>query len=378
MPALTIRTLLIVGLCAFEHSLDAAASSNVKQLELQAKQAFSREDYDAAVRLITEALQIEPNSISLHYARGVAYGRKGENDSAIRDYTEVIRLKPAVGIAYVDRGACYVNKGEYQRALSDYNQAIRLNSRDARAYCDRADLEDHVLHQADKALADYTQAIRLAPKFQRAYFNRGQHFHGRHEYTRALADFNQAVRLMPNDVDAYAARAKVYARLGDRAHAITDANKAIKLGPTTKMYLQRAVDFEMRAVAYKIVGQPALALRDLREAVRLAPRDSIANGSLAWFLATCSDEHVRNGSEAVVYAEKACELSRWDESGFIETLAAAYAEAGDFDRAIKYQRQSLSDPTLIPKNREEREKHLNLYQQRKPFREYEFEEDEPR
>jgi hypothetical protein len=49
-------------------------------------------------------------------------------------------------------------------------------------------------------------------------------------------------------------------------------------------------------------------------------------------------------------------------------LAAAYAEAGDFDQAVKYEKQSLSDSSMAPKERQEREKRLALFQQRKPFR----------
>jgi Tfp pilus assembly protein PilF len=133
------------------------------------------------------------------------------------------------------------------------------------------------------------------------------------------------------------------------------------------MSLAQAFDLRMRADAYKIIGQPELALRDLREAVRLMPKDPTANNSLAWFLATCPEERFRNGTEAVSATTKACELSQWERSGSIDTLAAAYAEVGDFDQATKYEKQSI-DASLSPKKREEYEKRLALFQQRKPFR----------
>lgn len=313
-----------------------------------------------------------PNSIGARATRAVAYYRKGDTDNSIRDHTEVIRLKPNFSASYVDRGAAYAVKHQYDKALSDYNQALRLNPKDARAYCDRADLEDYVLNQPDKALGDYNAAIRYAPKFQRAYFNRAQHFQGERDYQRALTDLTEAIRLMPNDSDAYAARAHAYARLGDRTHAIADANTAIKLGPTTKMYLERSVDFRSRASAYIVVGRYELALRDLREAVRLTPNDTGANGSLAWFLATCPDGHLRNGGEAVTLAKKAHEMSGGERFAFNDTLAAAYAEIGNFHQAAKFQRQSLEDPTLTAKQKETREERLNLYEQQKPFRDDPF------
>ena len=94
----------------------------------------------------------------------------------------------------------------------------------------------------------------------------------------------------------------------------------------------------------------------------------ISHSNLAWFLATSSSDRFRNGTEAVSAAKNACELSHWQNSGFIDALAAAYAEARDLEQAVKYEKQSLTDSSLAPKERQEREKRLALFQQRKPFR----------
>jgi tetratricopeptide (TPR) repeat protein len=360
---------LVIAFCASGNHLNAAPDARSKQLELQAKKAISHGNYDAAIRFATDALQLTPDSPALLYGRSIAYYRKGDLDNAIKDLNEVIRLKPTVGAPYVDRGSSYARKSWPDKALSDFNQAIRLGPRDARAYCDRADLEDQLLRQPDKALADYNQAIRLAPDFQRAHFNRGTHFIGQHDYARAIADYTRAIRLAPNDLGAYAYRAYAYAKQGDRAGALANATTALRLKPTAVWYMDRVNDLALRAKAHRIMGQPELALRDLREAVRLAPRYPPANSGLAWFLATCPEERFRNGTEAVSLAKKACEIWHWENSEFIDNLAAAYAEAGNFDQATKYEQQSLNDRSLAAKEREEREKRLQLYQQRKPFRE---------
>ena len=298
--------------------------------------------------------------------RGMEYYRKGDNDNAIKAADEAIRLQPTLPILYIDRGSAYQSKGQPDKALADFDRAIQLDPNSARAYCDRAILEDE-LRQPEKALADYNEAIRLAPDFQRAYFDRGVHFFERHDYEHAIADFTHAIRLMPNDLSAYAYRAYAHAKRGDRADAVADATTAIKLKPT-EMRLWRIVDLDLRAKAHRIVGQSELALRDLREAVRLMPNDHTANGNLAWVLATCPEERFRNGTEAISTSKKACELSRWKSSGCYDTLAAAYAEAGDFGNAVKYEKQALNDSSLAPKEREEREKRLALFQQRKPYR----------
>jgi tetratricopeptide (TPR) repeat protein len=252
--------------------------------------------------------------------------------------------------------------------LADFNRAIQLDPKNARAYCDRAILRDELLRQPDEALADYNQAIRLAPNFERAYFDRGVHYFGRHDCERAIADYTDATRLMPNDLSAYAYRAYAYAKQGDHARVFADASTALKLKPT-EMRLWRVTDLDLRAKVYRVLGQSELALRDFREALRLMPKDHIANDNLSWFLATCPEDRFRNGTEAVSVAKRACELSHWEGSGCYDTLAVAYAEAGDFEQAVKYEKQALNDSSLAPKEREESTKRLALFQQRKPFRE---------
>jgi tetratricopeptide (TPR) repeat protein len=262
----------------------------------------------------------------------------------------------------------YQSKGERDKALADFNRAIQLDPKSARAYCDRAILEDELLQQPEKALADYDEAIRLAPDFKRGYFDRGAHFRERHNYERAIADFTRAIQLMPNELSTYGQRAYAYAKEGDHAHALADANVAIRVQPRN-FYLWRADDLRLRAEAHTILDQMELALRDFREAVRVAPKSSGAHDELAWFFATCPDNRSRNGTEAVSVAKKACELSHWERPGCYDTLAVTYAELGDFDQATKYEKRALNDSSLAPKEREERERRLALFEQQKPFRE---------
>jgi TPR repeat protein len=115
--------------------------------------------------------------------------------------------------------------------------------------------------------------------------------------------------------------------------------------------------------------------RDYRKALDLfhkaldqGPHPNVFN-DFAWFLATCPDDSQRNGKQAVEYATKACALTEWKLANFIGTLAAAYAEIGDFNAAIKYQKQAMGIPDTDYPDRQQMERSIELYGHQKPYRE---------
>lgn len=90
--------------------------------------------------------------------------------------------------------------------------------------------------------------------------------------------------------------------------------------------------------------------------------------ALARLLATCPDDKARDGKRAVEYATTACERTGWKDPMYLDTLAAAYAEAGQFEEAVRYQTRALEDPTLKGDLRKAARQRLELYRQKKPFR----------
>ena len=92
-----------------------------------------------------------------------------------------------------------------------------------------------------------------------------------------------------------------------------------------------------------------------------------ANGNLAWLLATCPDPKFRNGEKALENATKACELTAFKQSSKLESLAAAYAEIGNFNDAINTQVRAI-ELALNAKKKPEMEERLALYRSNKPYR----------
>lgn len=108
-------------------------------------------------------------------------------------------------------------------------------------------------------------------------------------------------------------------------------------------------------------------MAQLTEAVRLDPSDIDSQEWLARFLAACPDAAVRDGKKAVALGLKVCEASQWSGTS-LDVLAAAYAEAGDFENAVKHVKRALESNDLEAVHRSRVEKRLKLYEARKPYR----------
>ena len=144
--------------------------------------------------------------------------------------------------------------------------------------------------------------------------------------------------------------------------AFADCSEAIRLEP------RNAAFYETRGLALASKKEIEKALNDFNEAIRIDPRYAHAYNSRAWLWATCPDNRYRDGRRAIESASKACELSEYTDAFHVGTLAAAHAEAGEFEAAVKWQ---LKANALYPdaKDLKDGEARLKLYQDKEPYRE---------
>jgi RNA polymerase sigma factor (sigma-70 family) len=239
---------------------------------------------------------------------------------------QAMAINPQDAAGYIRRGRNYLNRGDYDQAIADFNQALQLN-----------------------------------PTAAGAYFSRGRANKLKGNYEQALADYNEAIRLNPQMVAAYVNRGQIYNMAGHYDDAITDFNQAIQLDP------ERPIPYLNRGVAYGAKAEYDKAVADFNSALELDPDFSPAYNNLAWTLATCPQAALRNGQQAVQDATKACALSGWNNINQLDTLAAAYAEAGDFENAVKSETKVLATPNLAPEDAAIAKDRLALYQAHQPY-----------
>ena len=228
---------------------------------------------------------------------------------------------------YLARALTWRDRREHDKALADCDAALRLNPENPDAYAIRAGLRtDKAEH--DLAIADYSRVIKLDPGNAWAYCSRGLAWFEKRDYDKAIVDLDRSIRLDPGSPWSYSNRGMVW-------------------------YEKKAYD---KAVA------------DLDRALGLDPDNADALNGRAWIWATCAAAKYRDGKQAVALATRASERTEWKEPGVLDTLAASYAESGDFDAAVKWQTKANA---MFPEGKEKSEgaARLKLYQARKPYRE---------
>jgi tetratricopeptide (TPR) repeat protein len=226
--------------------------------------------------------------------------------------------------AHLNQGIGYINDRQWDKAILEMNEALRFNPTNTIALEYRAGAHFANGH-LEQAVTDYGLVIKIDPKNDRALYNRGAAYSAKEEFDKALLDFDRCLRLNPTNDLAYKARADIY---------------------------------------YYKKGDFRKAVEDYRKALKLTPDDARIMNVLAWLYASCSDKLIRSGEQASVLAEKACALTGWKNSDYIDTLAAAYAEIGDFEKAVKYQQQALA---VAGSSDIDKANRLELYRDRKPY-----------
>ncbi len=193
--------------------------------------------------------------------------------------------------------------------------------------------------------------------------SRGNAYYYIGEYNRAIADFDESIWLIPNSAVAYFNRGWAHSEQGEYIRAIKDFDEAIRLGGDDAIYVRG------RGWAYYRKGEYDRAIEDLDLAIRLNPADAITLNSKAWILATARSTDLRDGHEAIRLAREAVRLI--DNPAIRDTLAAAYAEAGQFDNAVAAQERAIEMLRTAGRDDEvaDYQTRLDLYRYGQPYRE---------
>ncbi len=310
----------------FSHALKVTDRNYVACLQLgSALQSEGKPD--EALPLFAEAINIAPRFAEGQYNLGRVLLEKGRLDEAVSHLNSALTLNPELASAYTELGLAMMKQGKFEEAAANLVTAVKRKPDDPDAHYNLATLW-LVESKLDAAIVEFTEAVRLKPDFVQAQGNLGVALMRAGRAREGVGHLVEAVRLSPRDAEARFNLGLAFLEQWDAEAAVRQFSVALRLKPG------EAKTHYHLAMALARLHKSKEAIQEFHEAVRLQPDNPAALNDLAWLLAADPHPALRDGSEAVRLAEKACELTHHLQPALETTLAAAYAEAGRFREAV--------------------------------------------
>jgi tetratricopeptide (TPR) repeat protein len=316
-----------------------------------------------SLTLWTRTLAVTTNNARAYHNYGFVLEERGQLQEAAAHYREALRIEPDLFEAHNNLGRLLCQSGALQEATNHLIRAVRLCPNRSTAHVN--------LGRALAALGDwsgaqehYEAALAVDPADPAIPTDWGKALLGQHRAKEAMERFAQALHLDPNFADARAGYGFAVAQMGEAGAATDRPSEALQPVPPA---VQEQV--QMGAAA-EVQGKLAEAAQHYRHALQIQPDLPEVLNNLAWLLATANDAQLRNGAEAIRSAKRACELTHYQQVLMVGTLAAAYAEDGQFAEARNAAQEAIAlaeasgQTELAARNREL----LRLYEAGKPCR----------
>lgn len=345
-------------------------------------------------------------------ARGMWLAQQGRHDLAVWHFEAALRIEPDQEGHYLNLALALVACGKVEEAVACYRQAVER-------WPQSADLANNLAWllatQARDGLRNGAEARRLAEPLCRrespdpdhldtlaaAYAECGQFAEALEACRRALAlaeplDDPELIRRLRRHEQLFAAGrpCRYWGSLpvdtlpeqpagGAPRSAADEHRRAIVLMEAGQVHeaiaaFRRAVQLQPHSRSARINLALALlrgeqldeALATLREALARWPDCPELANNLAWLLATHPDPHYRNAAEAIAAVEPFCGPDLLGDPELLDTLSAAYAEAGRFDEARQTARRALAitQGPRFAAIRQRLEAHLEEYEAGRPLR----------
>jgi protein O-mannosyl-transferase len=263
----------------------------------------------------------------------IVYGR-GQADEATTLFNTAIEIEPGCAQAYNNLGTIFAARGQLAQAIVAFRKALESQPEFVEAELNLGHALT-VAGQFDDAVDQFERALNIAPDNPKAHCNFGRALYEHGDAEEAIGEYRKALEIDPNDVGAHCGLANALAACGNLDETMTHCHAILEIKPDfAPARRQLATIREQREVLRR-------TLVEQRETLRQSPNDLALLNDVARLLATSPNASIRNGGEAVNLAQRAVELSKGAEPAILDTLAAAYAEAGRFPEAVQTAHAAL-------------------------------------
>ena len=320
--------------------------------------------YEPALDFYNRALQTSPYDAEIVNGKATVLARLGRFAEAEAGLLDSLKLRPGYGEAVYNLGSIQQRQGRTADALVNLQRAAALMPQSTNVHFTLGETLRQAQRPAD-ALAAYDRALQLAPQWSEARYGRALALMDLGRVPEAGTEFKSLVEVMKNRAAALDGYGFALALQGQAVEAEKLFQEALRVDPKqANAHLHYAM---------QLAGQRKLtaAVEHYRACLATETNQPAALNNLAWILAASSDASLRNGLEAVTLARRACELTGHREPFFLGTLAAAYAESGDFPNAIASaeRAQAIATAAGRPDMAQRNEELLKFYRAGQPYHE---------
>ncbi|HEU5247749.1 MAG TPA: glycosyltransferase family 39 protein [Candidatus Udaeobacter sp.] len=273
-------------------------------------------------------------SASQHLSAAKAFGTQGNIDRANAEAVKAVEADPSNATARGFHALSLIELGQDEEAIQEGERAVELNPSGSTAHLDLAISVKR--SNEERAISEARHAIQLGPENSSAYQFLMNCLFESHLYSEAADLGREWLAVTPYDAAAHSELASALAQHGDLVSAAQHLGYLMLLRPDVE-----EAHAKLRQILLLLAKEPD-GLQRLRHVAANAPDSPRMLDELAWLLATYPDSQTRDGTEAVRLAERACALTERRIPALLDTLAAAYAEAGDFPHAISVAEEALN------------------------------------
>ncbi len=277
---------------------------DLQSLEVVARILISQEKNEQAIERLSQFIAKQPEAVAPYILRAGVYSLSKQLDLAEKDLDRALELEPGQISALLARAQLFSDKNEFQEAMADASRALEL-SRGSPQLTARSLLLRSSIAMGDK------------------------------DYKQAISDLRQLQRSDPENVPLKLQIAAVYMADGQPQTAVEIYGQILRDHPQDREAIRS------RADALLAIGDHAQAIKDYEQTLAFSPDDTGVLNNLAWVLATSTFDELRDGNRAISLAKKACELTDYQAAHIVSTLAAGYAETGDFEQAIEWSTKAV-------------------------------------
>jgi tetratricopeptide (TPR) repeat protein len=298
------------------------------------------------------------------FDQALALGEKGQYADAVNEWKALLETNPDDVRILNNLGFALAQTGRYEEAIPQYEKALEVNPQ---YYAIHNSLGRALLAvgRLDEAEVHFQKALEVYPESPELHDNLGRVLAAKGRVDEATAEFQKAVQFDPGFADAHYNLGVALASQGKVNEATPEFAKAVEANPS---YVPAR--YNLGSALYYSQARVQDALAQWREVLRLDPNFAPAMNEAAHALAASPDARDRNGAEAVKLSERAVQLSGGRNPEYLDTLAAAYAEAGRFADAVETARKALELATQHGEQdlAEALNSRIRLYESQKPYR----------